>query len=69
MKEGDRVELLSMAGGGLCGLIWLGLCIWALVHVIGSTATAGVKVLWVLLLLFLPVVGFILWLILGPRQR
>ena len=63
------MDPVSMAGGGLCSLIWLGLFIWALIHVIGSSATAGSKVLWILLLLFLPFVGFILWLILGPKQR
>lgn len=63
------MELVSMAGGGLCSLIWLGLCIWALIHVVGSSASAGAKVLWILLLFFLPVAGFVIWLILGPRQR
>jgi hypothetical protein len=51
------------------GIIVLILNIWAIVHIIGSTASTGAKVLWVLLILFLPVVGFIIWLIAGPRSR
>jgi hypothetical protein len=51
------------------GIIVLILNIWAIVHIIGSTASTGAKVLWVLLILFLPVLGFIIWLIAGPRSR
>jgi hypothetical protein len=54
--------------GGLFGLIVLILNIWAIVSTIGSNATTGAKVLWVLLILILPVIGFIIWLIAGPRS-
>jgi hypothetical protein len=53
----------------IIGIIVLILNIWAIVHIIGSTASTGAKVLWVLLILFLPVLGFIIWLIAGPRSR
>lgn len=53
--------------GGLLGLIWLIIIIWAIVKVAQSSAGAVSKLLWILLLLFLPVVGFILWLLLGPK--
>ncbi len=53
----------------LFGLIVLALDIWALVSVIGSTESTGKKVLWVLGILLLPVLGFIAWLIFGPRAR
>ena len=36
---------------------------------IGSTETTGKKVIWVLVILFLPLFGFIAWLIIGPRAR
>lgn len=52
---------------GIGGFILLALVIWALISVIGSDTTTGKKVLWVLILLFLPVIGFILWLFVGPR--
>ena len=54
---------------GIGGLILLALDIWALVSVIGSNASTGKKVIWVLVILFLPLVGFIAWLLFGPRAR
>jgi hypothetical protein len=53
--------------GGLLGLIWLIIFIYAIVKVLGSSAGTGAKVLWVLLILVLPVIGVILWLLLGPK--
>ena len=53
---------------GLGGLIVLILNIWAIISVIGSSASTGGKVLWVFLVLILPVVGFIIWLIAGPKS-
>ena len=50
------------------GIIVLILDIWAIVNVFGSTASTGAKVLWILLILILPVVGFIIWFFAGPRS-
>lgn len=55
-------------GGGLIGLIILALDIWAIINVVGSGTSTGKKVLWVLLILFLPVIGLIIWAIAGPRS-
>ncbi len=52
---------------GLGSLIVLVLDIWAIVSIVGSSASTSSKVLWSLLVILLPVVGFILWLIFGPR--
>jgi len=54
--------------GGLFGLILLGLVIWAIVKVVGSNASDGKKVLWILLLLFLPLLGLIIWAFAGPKS-
>lgn len=54
--------------GGLFGLIWLALVIYAIVKIVGSAASTGSKVLWILLVLVLPVLGLILWFLLGPRS-
>jgi len=54
---------------GILGLIHLALVIWAAVSILGSPATTGAKVLWILLVLVFPVVGLIIWLIAGPRKR
>ncbi len=53
--------------GGIFGLIILILDVWAIVKTIQSTAGTGVKVLWVVLILVLPILGLVLWLILGPK--
>jgi len=54
--------------GGILGLILLVANVWAIINVVGSTATTGAKVLWVVLILLLPVIGLIIWLIAGPRK-
>ena len=52
---------------GLIGLIILALDIWAIINVIKSGAETGIKILWVLLIVFLPVLGLIIWALSGPR--
>ncbi|MFO7593568.1 MAG: PLDc N-terminal domain-containing protein [Pseudomonadota bacterium] len=54
--------------GGFFGLILLILVIWGVVSTIQSRASIGKKVLWVVILLLLPFLGFILWLLLGPKS-
>ncbi len=53
--------------GGLFGLLILIADIYAIIKVVGSGASTGVKVIWVLVILLLPLVGFLLWLIFGPK--
>jgi hypothetical protein len=55
-------------GGGLLGLIVLVLDIYAIVKVVKSGAPTLHKVVWVIVILIFPVLGFILWLIFGPRD-
>ena len=57
-----------MEYAGIGGFFVLVLNIWAIVSVIGSNASTARKVLWTLLVLVLPVIGFIIWLIAGPRS-
>lgn len=59
--------MISMNVSGVFGFILLALDIWAIVRVIQSNAGAGVKTLWILLILFLPILGLILWALLGPK--
>ena len=51
----------------LVALIIFVLDIWAIINVIKSGATTGMKILWVVLIAFLPVLGLIIWAIAGPR--
>jgi len=61
--EGSLVRIT-----GVGGFIVLVLDVWAIVSVLGSRAGTGSKVIWVILILLLPVLGFLLWLFFGPRS-
>lgn len=52
---------------GIVGLIILILDIYAVIQIVGSGASTGAKVLWILGILIFPVVGFIVWLLAGPK--
>ncbi|CAE6936171.1 MULTISPECIES: PLDc N-terminal domain-containing protein [Pseudomonas] len=52
---------------GLIGLVILALDIWAIINVVKSGAETGIKILWILLIVLLPVVGLIIWALMGPR--
>lgn len=52
---------------GLGGLIVLIADVWAIVNILQSGRGTGDKVLWTVLVLALPVLGFILWYFFGPR--
>ncbi len=41
--------------------------VWAIVNIFQSGADTGKKVLWTVLVILLPVLGFILWFFLGPK--
>lgn len=58
---------INLNTGGPIGLLILILDIWAIVSTVGSKASTGTKVLWILLIVFLPLLGVILWFFLGPR--
>ena len=53
--------------GGLLGLIILVLDVYAIVKIVGSSATTGMKVVWIVVILLLPLVGLILWALFGPK--
>jgi len=53
---------------GLFGVIVLIADVWALVNILQSSADTGKKVLWTVLVIVLPVLGFILWYFLGPKS-
>ena len=54
---------------GFWGLVHLALVIWAVVSIVQSSASTGKKVGWILLIALLPVLGFIIWLLLGPKSK
>lgn len=52
---------------GIVGLLHLIIAIWAILSIVKSSTTTGLKIIWVLLVLLLPVAGLIIWLIAGPK--
>jgi hypothetical protein len=53
---------------GLVGLVVLIIDIWAIINVLGSSASNVEKLIWILVIIFLPVIGAIAWLVVGPRS-
>ncbi len=58
-----------MPYGGFGGLIVLVADVWAIVNIFQSNSDTGKKVIWTVLVILLPVLGFILWLLFGPKTN
>ena len=58
---------MAYIGGGILSLLLLAAVVWAIINVAQSGAGTGAKVIWIVLLLALPLVGFLAWLLFGPR--
>lgn len=52
---------------GPIGLMALLFDVWALLSIGESRAPRGLKALWIIIILIFPIIGFLAWLILGPR--
>jgi hypothetical protein len=50
------------------GILVLIADVWAIINIIQSSANTDRKVLWTVLVVLLPVLGFILWYFLGPKS-
>lgn len=57
-----RVEV-----SGFFGFVLLVLDVYAIVKTLQSSASTGWKVFWVVFIILVPLLGFILWLIFGPK--
>ena len=51
------------------GLLVLVLDIIALISLLKSGADTGTKILWILLIILLPVIGMVLYFLMGPGRR
>lgn len=60
---------MTLEYGGIWGLLVLIADIFAIVNIVQGRVGTGAKVLWILLVLLLPVIGFLIWLFAGPRGR
>lgn len=53
---------------GILGLIVLVLDIIAIIHILQSGLEPLMKLIWILLVLALPVIGMILWFVIGEKK-
>ena len=53
---------------GIIGLIILALDIWAIVQILQRRGPTDKKILWILVILLLPVIGLVLWLLIGRKR-
>ena len=53
---------------GIFGILLLIAVVYAVVNIAQSSADSGKKALWIVLVLVLPLLGFVLWFFLGPKS-
>ena len=51
----------------IIGLLILIADVWAIINIVQSNVSTGMKALWVVLVLVLPVLGLIIWYFAGPK--
>ncbi len=61
------MEMNMFQLSGIGGFLLLILDIYAIVSIVNSNASTGAKVIWTLAVIFLPLLGFLAWLVFGPR--
>lgn len=61
--------MMNFGYGGIVGLLILAGDIWALINIFQSSASNEKKLIWILVVVLLPLLGLILWFLLGPRDR
>lgn len=54
---------------GFFGVLILIADVYAILQIAQSSSSTGKKTLWIVLVILLPVLGFILWYLLGPKSR
>jgi hypothetical protein len=59
---------MNFGYSGILGVLILAGDIWALINIFQSSASNGKKLIWILVVLLLPLLGLILWYLLGPRD-
>ena len=60
---------MNIEVNGFLGLVLFALVIYAIVKTLQSGASTGGKVLWIVVVLLLPFLGFLAWLLFGPKGK
>jgi hypothetical protein len=53
----------------IVGIITLLLVIWALIGILQSSASPVEKLIWVIIILVIPLIGFLIWYLIGPGSK
>ena len=61
--------MIDFGYGGILGVLILAGDIWAIINIFQSSVSNEKKLLWILVVVLLPLLGLILWFLLGPRNR
>lgn len=61
------MHMFGMEFHGFFGLVWLIVLLWAIIKTLQSDASALAKAIWIAVLIFLPLLGLIIWLLAGPK--
>lgn len=59
---------MNMGYNGIWALLILAGDIWAIINIFQSSASNEKKLLWIIAVVLLPLLGLILWYLLGPRN-
>lgn len=60
--------MMNMGYNGLWGLLILAGDIWAIINILQSSVSNEKKLIWIIAVVLLPLLGLILWFLLGPRD-
>jgi hypothetical protein len=60
---------LAMEINGILGLILLLADIFAIIKIAQSSASTGLKIVWIAIVLILPLIGLIIWFLMGPGDK
>ena len=60
---------MNIEVNGFLGLVLFALVVYAIVKTLQSGASTGRKVLWIIIVLLLPFLGFLAWLLFGPKGK
>ena len=59
---------MNMQVSGILGFLILVGDIWAIINILGSREDNVKKLIWILLVLFLPLIGLVIWFFAGPKS-
>ena len=69
MMEAGILMMFAVVGGGILALGCLAVWIWALIDILRNEFTGTNKLIWLLLVIFLPLLGVICYFFIGMKQK